>query len=336
MGVALATHDSATTRLRRELQDIGIANAAIDAVWPQWWSAEASESLSAQAELKFTIARRLGLVPSSLFDGNPRFIWRDEARFKSISVENEAERAAITSFGVSVASALIESVEQSDEAGRVPPEELRAAVLRSFNVVDLGGLLSYCWAVGIPVAQLTVFPLTAKRMHAMSAGTANGRAVLLGRTSTYASQAAYLIAHELGHIGLGHVHGTGGIVEMRDPLTELADDEEERDADRYALTVLLGSSDALVESDQERYNASQLADAAVRAGRELRIDPGVLALCLGHSTGRWEQTFGALKVLFGERQPVGRDINRVAIAAARDAGVAFGTLEYLRQVLSAS
>ena len=69
----------ASQRLRRELRDAGIANSAIDAVWPQWWNDEAEGSLTATAELTYTVARRLGLAPSSLFAGEPQFLWRDEA-----------------------------------------------------------------------------------------------------------------------------------------------------------------------------------------------------------------------------------------------------------------
>ena len=51
-------------RLRREGDEAGTANAAINAVWPEWWSAEAEASLSATAELTYTVARRLGLSPA--------------------------------------------------------------------------------------------------------------------------------------------------------------------------------------------------------------------------------------------------------------------------------
>lgn len=322
--------------LRRELRELGIANAAIDAVWPQWWSAEAGESLSASAQLRFTVARRLGLVPSSLLEDQPRFMWRDQARFKSLTAEDDTERAAITSFGVAVASALLEAVDQPPDAAHIPAERVRTAILDSFAVVDLGGLLSFCWAVGIPIAQLAVFPLSAKRMHAMSAGTQRGKAILLGRASPYASQAAFLIAHELGHVALGHVADVGGIVDMQDPIQNPTDDGEERLADEYALTVLLGSPGILVEADKPSYNASQLANAAVISGREHRIDPGVLSLCLGYRNQRWEQTFGALKALYGDRQPVGAQINRVALATISKAGAGVSTLEYLEHVLGAS
>src|SRR6266478_1051876 len=89
-------------RFRQRLRGFGFTDPAIDAAWPSWWSDEAESSFSAQTELRFSIARKLGLEPRSLLEDEtePRFIWRDEARFKRLSGESDLERAGITSFGM--------------------------------------------------------------------------------------------------------------------------------------------------------------------------------------------------------------------------------------------
>ena len=89
--------------LRVELRRAGIANAAVDAAWPQWWSSEAESSSSATAELTFTVARRLGLSPQDLLDGEARFVWRDETKFKRLTASASAEEQAVSSFGCAVA-----------------------------------------------------------------------------------------------------------------------------------------------------------------------------------------------------------------------------------------
>lgn len=89
--------------LRVELSRAGIVNAAVDAAWPQWWSSEAESSLSATAELTFTIARRLGLSPQDLLDGEARFVWRDETKFKRLTAVASAEEQALSSFGCALA-----------------------------------------------------------------------------------------------------------------------------------------------------------------------------------------------------------------------------------------
>src|SRR6266567_2405462 len=89
-------------QLRRELRKAGIANAAINAIWPEWWSAEAGQSLSATAELTYTVARRLGLSPRALFDGSPQFLWHDSTKFKNLGTITDKEQAILASFGTAV------------------------------------------------------------------------------------------------------------------------------------------------------------------------------------------------------------------------------------------
>src|SRR5437867_12991406 len=93
-------------QLRERLRRVGLTDSSIGAAWPRWWSDEAESSASARAELRFGIARRLGLDPRSLFEETeaPRFTWTTQARFNHLSGENELERAGITSFRQAVAT----------------------------------------------------------------------------------------------------------------------------------------------------------------------------------------------------------------------------------------
>lgn len=52
--------------LRARLRATGLTARVVDAAWPAWWSEEAEDSASAMAELQFTLARKLGMSPSSL------------------------------------------------------------------------------------------------------------------------------------------------------------------------------------------------------------------------------------------------------------------------------
>ena len=88
--------------LRRELRRAGITPSAIEAVWPEWWSAEAESSFSARTELRYTVARRLGLSPRYLLDGAAQFVWRDEAKFKNLGTTTDHQAIVLTSFGVAV------------------------------------------------------------------------------------------------------------------------------------------------------------------------------------------------------------------------------------------
>ena len=111
--------------------------------WPSWWSKEAASSPSARAELRFALARRLGLEPKPLLGERVEFVWNDEARFKHLSTEDAAQRAALTSFGMSVGRLLLRAtsgvpIDILDAAG------LRDAILRGSRFVDLNSIIATC------------------------------------------------------------------------------------------------------------------------------------------------------------------------------------------------
>lgn len=330
--------EDTSTQVRRELRQAGLTIRAIDAAWPEWWSREAESSASATAELRYTLARRLGLSPASLFEGPPRFVWRDEAKFKRLTAADEAERAAISSFGMAFGRMLTSAT--PSPVGMIPGDgrRIRSAILNSSPFVRLSDILALCWSHGVPVVHAAVLPLKRKRMTAMAVSVKGRHAIILGSVSKFEAQLAYTIAHELGHIAIGHVLEIGAVVELGDALTdeERADDEEEVAADRFALALLTGTEDPTVIADNVDFTASQLAEAAQVTAMKQRISPGVLALCLGHATGRWAETFGALKILPPGEQPLPTQVNDIAIHEMDFDAVSSDTASYIRRVLAVS
>ncbi len=322
-------------QLRRELREAGIANAAINAVWPEWWSAEAKDSLSATTELTFTVARRLGLSPRALFDGSPQFLWHDSTKFKNLGTTTDREQAILASFGTAVGRcALSATIPRASPITDV--QSVRAAVLAQARFVGLPELLTFCWRIGIPVIQLRVFPLQQKRMQAMTVKVKERYAVLLGYESEYYARMAYILAHEIGHILLGHLDHSDSLLDMDDPLTTSDLDAEEVDAERAAFILLTGRDNPQVLADTQSYTANQLAQAATTVSDRERIDPGILALCLGHATGNWRQTFGALKIINPGAQPVGDQINELAANQFDWHALSVANRDYLAQVIGRS
>lgn len=223
--------------LKKRLLEAGLSDPLIDAAWPAWWSDDAASSPSAQAELRFSIARKIGISPKSLFEDEVQFVWNDDARFKSLSNETENEKAALTSFGISLCRILLQVFDPNQSRLKIGAMELRRSILKNRPFIDLQALVSLCWAIGIPVIHLRVFPLAAKRMHAMAAGIAGRYAILLGRDATYPAPVAFTLAHELGHIMLGHIAASSAIVDFGGPLEASRGDREEEEADQFALQL---------------------------------------------------------------------------------------------------
>lgn len=319
------------TQLRRSLRRAGISSAAIEAAWPEWWSEDASASSSAGAELRFTLARRLGLSPTSLLREEPVFLWRDEAKYKGLRASVQGIEDGLTSFGLSFGGLLLECTNQVD----LPPAgaiELRNTLLRTHDFVDLRALLLLSWGIGIPVVQLKVFPLDRKHIHAMTVGV-NGRfAIMLAKESSFAPELAFTLAHELGHVFLNHFGSGRAIVDIDDPVLEASSDHDELEANSFALELLTGHPDFETFADRQLYNSAQLAAAATSVGENYRIDPGMIALSLGYQTKRWPQTFGALKEL-ARGNPPRPDLNRIAESEMNWRNVSGENEIYLRRVL---
>jgi hypothetical protein len=322
-------------KLRRSLQKLGLSDPAISAAWPGWWSDDAENSASARAELRFSLARKLGLDPRSLLDDQePQFVWRDEGKFKRLSAESAAERAAISSYGASLARVLIDGAGAGYSIEGLTAKQLRDSILGTQRFVRLVDLLGLCWGLGVPVIHLRVFPLSAKRMCAMTARADSRYAILLGKDADYPAPIAYYLAHEIGHAALGHLRDNPTLVDLEDPLEGSRDaDDEEVAADRYALELLTGTPEPAVESTARRFTARQLAESVVRTSDSVRIEPGTLALCFGHTTGQWPKTYAAMRRIYANKQPAWLEVNRVAARQLNWAEISSEMEPFLRAVM---
>lgn len=281
--------------LRRKLRTAGYSNLAIDAVWPQWWSSEADSSTSAQAELRFTVARKLGIRPSSLlYDGEPSFAWSDTTRFKNLGATSIREQQILGGFATSLARVMIAACEQPP-----PPLSRRVTAMELRNLVtphDLHDVLTVTWLLGIPVLQTRVFPLRHKRMHAASTSIGGRHAIIVGLATPFPSKASFAIAHELGHLFLGHTREARSFLDIGDPAEGQIDDEEGA-ANQFALEYLTGSPDPQIDASTADYNSTSLATAARDSGRKLGIDPGVLVQSFAYRHNDWARGTAALQLL---------------------------------------
>ena len=322
-----------TDNLTRRLRGAGLSQNAIDAAWPSWWSDELASAPSGHAELRFALARRLGLSPKGLLGDRVEFVWQDEAYFKHLSTENAVQRAAITSFGMAIGRVLVKATPRAAPLGKVDALYLRRAVLAGRQFVDLHGILSTCWAVGIPVIYLRAFPLKNQAMHAMVVRIEDRYAILLGRNASYPAPVAFTLAHELGHILLGHLTDAPALVDLKDPATATEIDDQEREADRFGLTLLTSRPDPIIETTLSDFNAPTLANAVIHAAPQYRIEPGTLALVLAHSRGAWPVAMSALKFIYERRRSAWREVNGIANSQLAWDEISVDAANYVRNVM---
>lgn len=296
----------------------GYSESAIQAAWPEWWSVAGEASPSAQAELRFSVARKLGLDPRSLVDEEgPRFLWDDSAKFKNFR-GNDDERLAIISFGTSVSRMMLNAAPEFTPLSRVEASSIREAILATQPFVRFQDLLALLWGVGIPTVHLRVHPLVAKHMCAMAVSIRDRYSILLARDAKYPASTTFHLAHEIGHILLGHVEQDCAVIDMEDSLVNAEEaDIEERAADRFALELLTGDPDFVVEKVGRGRSPQQLADQAHIAGIEHQIEPGTLALFYGYVTKEWNTVQIALSYIYRKQIPVWEVTNQVATQQLR-------------------
>jgi hypothetical protein len=286
--------------------------------------------------LRFSLSRKLGIDPRSLFnEGEPNFIWKDEATFKNLTSETAGERAAICSFGISVSRILIEATKESQHTiVNVGTIELRNSIISNKQFVGLRDLIALCWSVGIPIIHLRVFPLAAKHMCAMSVHLRGRYAILLSKDAVYPASIAFYLAHELGHIALGHIKDGAAVVDLADPLeSKNVNDDDERAADRYALELLTGMPEPKIDSLTRHFIAKQLAENVLKTGPEIRIEPGTLALCYGYTTGNWAKVHAAMRSIYARPKPVWEEVNGIAEAQIEWQAISDDLASYLHAVL---
>lgn len=320
----------------RLVKSTGLTDSAITAAWPEWWSDAADASPSAQAELRFSLARNLGLDPVTVLgDEAPQFIWDDSAKYKSFKGDDQRDKPAITAFGKSVTRMLVKTVAQTVPLVGLPASQLRQSILKGNQYVGLVELLAMLWAFGTPVLHLRVFPLPAKKMSAMVTRFQDRYAILLAKDATYPAAIAFYLAHEIGHIACGHVVAGSSLIDMDNEGAAQDQDPEELEADKYALELLTGDPDFKIEKQGLGRSARELANQALTMGHERRIEPGTIALCYGFATGEWPTAQAALQHIYSQAMPAWEVINRIATQQMNWANLSDENIHFLKAVMGA-
>jgi Zn-dependent peptidase ImmA (M78 family) len=159
-------------------------------------------------------------------------------------------------------------------------------------------------------------------------------AILLCRDASYPAPVAFTLAHEIGHLMLGHLATAPALVDLEDPATARDSDEQEREADEFALSVLTGSPDPDIKTNLTEFNAPTLADAVLRAATSYRVEPGTLALCLAFRRGNWPVAMSSLRFIYKKRMPAWREVNGIAQSELDWEVLGEEAAEYLRNVMT--
>jgi hypothetical protein len=332
---------SRTDALIERMESAGFAGPFVRACLPEWWDEQAERSESAWLQLQLGLADRFSLDPISLLDESRPLQLSDvgRAKFKHLAL-TDTQQAAANGFANGLARILLAAMPEAPAVLPSSATDIRRMLLSApgSSWIALGELLQLCYAYSVPVAHLTKFPSGVKGMAAMTTSIGERAVIFTARRPLHPAQAAFFVAHELGHIAHGHVRGGRTIVEglSLDPDSSTDDepaDEEEAQADAFAFELLTGDAGFSVSGTTARGTASELARRAIQAGTASQVDPGLIVLCFGRATGRWPQATAALKRLPDYSQDVEGVVNRALRSQLDHEMLSFEDVAYLEAVI---
>ena len=268
-------------------------------VLPDWWEDCIALNPAGYQQAITLLSRNLGLDPRSLQEEGAPIRCREFSRPKYKLKPADSPEAVKAATCLAFRAAQLACRAMPEVAANLPSSaaEMRKAIPQAgVACIHFEALLDYCWRVGIPVLHVSEFPAGTRKPDALAVIVDGRPAIVLCKHTQYAAWLLFHLAHELGHIVLGHLQGTNILV---DEEVQGDTDAEETEANQFAVELLTGHTRRSYEYGS--VNAAQLATVAQAVGRDGDVSPGFIVLSHGRMTGNWGAANGALKII--ERDP---------------------------------
>ena len=216
-------------------------------VLPDWWDEAMVETQAGYETTVGLLATRLGITHASLRDPDAAPAFRDDAPvcFKLKDGTSTHEVSASQAFAVQVARLALKGVPARPAPTASALDVRRDLLADGRPWIDLGALLGWCWASGLPVLHVDCRVVRSRTMDAMAVRVDGRHAVVLSRHETSPARLLFHLAHELGHVLLGHLAADGVIADEnianRAETDGAGRDVQEDEANAFAVTLLTGS-----------------------------------------------------------------------------------------------
>ena len=290
---------------------LGMTRAQVRALLPSWWDPAYEIESNGAIERGLHVSRRLNLDLGALMAGRAK----PKGALFNVAYKHRADVApdkliASSLISSSLAEAIIAALEAPYRALPSTPGALRAAAAHiGYDQLGFDALLALCWAHGVPVIPLPNLPVGMRKMDGAALNIADRPAIIIAKRKHSRAWLSFILAHEMAHIALGHVASGSSIIDvsLQDSATyatESSTDNQEREADEFALAALGGPAlDAEVSNWSTRMAPVAMAVAARALTNRLNVEPGHAILRYAFQNKRWAEASQALRFLSEDLDP---------------------------------
>jgi hypothetical protein len=275
---------------------------------PEWWDDSIAESEAGYARALGFLATYLGIDLKTLWNDSAPLGCMDfgKTNFKKSQGVSEADVQWPKCVALSAARIALQAMNSDFMDLPTTGAEVRDEILRlGKSWVDLESLLDFLWARGVPVLHVSEFPSHAKKMQGLAAKVDGRPVIVISKKHPFSALVLFDIAHELGHILCKHVDQNSIVLDSAiDRVSDTNNDPEETAANNSAVETLTGMPDRRFTASVSYVNARALAVMATHAGREHRVDPGVVAQNFGHGRQSYALSNGACKIIEPDAKPI--------------------------------
>lgn len=212
---------------------------------PSWWDDELSDKPLAVLEGAGYIADHLNLDLKSLIcpEVEVKFNSPPPTKFKHHNTTKKKHPKLAQALASRVAELIAYGTDVKFTPLPTDVKEIRKEILGTHPTVHLISLLEYCWSKGIIVAYFHQFPQGTKKFAGLIQWQDNCPVIILSSKHQHAARFTFDLAHELGHLALGHLE-QGVLIDEKIEFN--CYDEEECQADQFANYLLLENYDNLL------------------------------------------------------------------------------------------
>lgn len=261
-----------------KLSTAGFKKSLVSKLLPEWWNDEVASTPSGYQGAALRLAKLFSLRYTSLMDAGPAEFSLAGRCFKRQCHIDETRLNQASALASLSARLALRAFDRHFEGQAPSAAEIRSHLLsRGAPWINFNTLVDYCWELGIPV--IFVPSLPAPKMQGLALKI-DGRPTIVLTSGRKYGYLVFDLAHELGHIALGHVSDNAWVIDEKidaHPKPNLDQINIEAEANEFALELLTGNRNAKFTA-KTRLTGTQLARHSIEYGRRNMIDPMHIAL----------------------------------------------------------